>query len=83
MVNYCHKNGRLARHLSPWARLIRKVYEADPLVCPKCNGLMRVIAHGFAAEGSPFRLSARTTSRKLARSSSATGIVTSILPTRR
>ncbi len=31
-----------------WARLIRKVYEADPLVCPKCRsnncGPMRVIA---------------------------------------
>lgn len=26
------------------ARLIRKVYEADPLVCPKCKGPMRVIA---------------------------------------
>ena len=27
-----------------WARLIRRVYEADPLVCPKCKGPMRVIA---------------------------------------
>jgi hypothetical protein len=27
-----------------WARLIRKVYEADPLVCPRCKGPMRVIA---------------------------------------
>jgi hypothetical protein len=27
-----------------WARLIRKVYEADPLKCPKCKGPMRVIA---------------------------------------
>jgi hypothetical protein len=31
-----------------WARLIRKVYEADPLECPKCrsvkSGPMRVIA---------------------------------------
>ncbi len=27
-----------------WARLIRKVYEADPLECPNCNGPMRVIA---------------------------------------
>ena len=26
------------------ARLIRKVYEADPLECPKCKGPMRVIA---------------------------------------
>jgi hypothetical protein len=27
-----------------WARLIRKVYESDPLECPKCKGPMRVIA---------------------------------------
>ena len=27
-----------------WARLIRKVYEVDPLECPRCKGPMRVIA---------------------------------------
>jgi hypothetical protein len=27
-----------------WAKLIRKVYEVDPLECPKCGALMRVIA---------------------------------------
>jgi len=27
-----------------WARLIQKVYEVDPLVCPKCGQEMRVIA---------------------------------------
>jgi hypothetical protein len=27
-----------------WARLIRKVYEADPLACPQCQSPMRVIA---------------------------------------
>ena len=27
-----------------WSRLIRKVYEADPLVCPRCEHPMRVIA---------------------------------------
>ena len=27
-----------------WARLIRKVYEVDPLVCPRRAGSMRVIA---------------------------------------
>ena len=26
-----------------WARLIQKIYEVDPLVCPKCQGAMRVI----------------------------------------
>ncbi len=33
-----------ARAKSAWARLIRKVYEADPLECPKCHGPMRIIA---------------------------------------
>lgn len=32
------------RAKAAWARLIRKVYEADPLECPKCKGPMRVIA---------------------------------------
>ena len=27
-----------------WARLIQKIYEVDPLVCPKCKGKMKVIA---------------------------------------
>jgi hypothetical protein len=27
-----------------WARLIRKVYEVDPLLCPRCGESMRVIA---------------------------------------
>ena len=34
----------VARARATWARLIRKVYEADPLECPKCKGPMRVIA---------------------------------------
>jgi len=33
-----------ARARATWARLIRKVYEADPLECPQCKGPMRVIA---------------------------------------
>jgi len=27
-----------------WARLIQKVYEIDPLLCPKCLGLMKIIS---------------------------------------
>ena len=27
-----------------WARLIKKIYEVDPLVCPECSGPMRIIA---------------------------------------
>ncbi len=26
-----------------WSRLIQKIYEVDPLVCPKCRGKMRVV----------------------------------------
>jgi hypothetical protein len=33
-----------ARAKATWARLIRKVYEADALECPRCKGPMRVIA---------------------------------------
>jgi len=27
-----------------WAEMIRKVYDADPLLCPKCHGEMKVIS---------------------------------------
>ena len=27
-----------------WAAMIRKVYEIDPLLCPKCGGAMNVVA---------------------------------------
>ena len=27
-----------------WARLIQKIYEVIPLVCPKCKGVMRIIS---------------------------------------
>lgn len=27
-----------------WARLIQKIYEVDPLTCPKCKGRMKIIA---------------------------------------
>ena len=33
-----------AQTKAAWARLTRKVYEADPLECPKYKGPMRVIA---------------------------------------
>jgi hypothetical protein len=33
-----------ARVRSTWPRLIHKVYEVDPLECPRCKGPMRVIA---------------------------------------
>jgi hypothetical protein len=33
-----------ARARSAWTRLIHKVYEVDPLECPKCGTPMHVIA---------------------------------------
>ena len=27
-----------------WARLIKKIYEVDPLICPECSSPMRVIS---------------------------------------
>jgi hypothetical protein len=27
-----------------WARLIQKIYEVDPLICPVCRGQMKIIA---------------------------------------
>jgi hypothetical protein len=27
-----------------WARFIKKIYEVDPLTCPKCQGRMRIIS---------------------------------------
>jgi hypothetical protein len=27
-----------------WARLIQNIYEIDPLICPKCKGIMRIIS---------------------------------------
>jgi hypothetical protein len=29
---------------STWARLIKKVYGMDPLICPRCGGTMKIIA---------------------------------------
>jgi len=27
-----------------WAKLIQKIYEVDPLTCPKCSGKMKIIS---------------------------------------
>ena len=32
-----------AAYRKSWARLIQKIYEVDPLICPKCRGTMRII----------------------------------------
>ena len=33
-----------------WARLIQKIYEVDPPICPKCRGTMRIISFIDAQE---------------------------------
>jgi hypothetical protein len=33
-----------APHLSTWATLIQRVYETDPLTCPRCGSKMRIIS---------------------------------------
>jgi len=40
---------RLVEELRPipskgWAEMIRKVYEVDPMLCPRCGGKMKVVA---------------------------------------
>jgi len=48
------ENPRIPRR--GWAEMIRKVYEVNPLTCPKCQGEMRIIAHlklTFVAERPP------------------------------
>jgi hypothetical protein len=36
-----------------WARLIQKIYQVDPLLCPKCQGKMRIIS--FIEDGQIIR----------------------------
>ena len=31
-------------HLTAWAALIRRVYETDPLTCPRCGAKMKVVS---------------------------------------
>ena len=37
-------NGSSKEYRKNWARLIQKIYEVDPLTCPKCQGRMRILA---------------------------------------
>jgi hypothetical protein len=39
--------------LKRWANLIRHIYEVDPLVCPRCGAIMKIIA--FITEGRVIR----------------------------
>ncbi|MBN1850913.1 MAG: hypothetical protein JW932_20280 [Deltaproteobacteria bacterium] len=37
-------DGSKKEYRKNWARLIQKIYEVDPLTCPKCSGVMKVIS---------------------------------------
>lgn len=37
-----HWSLRAARYR--WAELLRRIYEVDPLACPRCAALMRIVA---------------------------------------
>jgi hypothetical protein len=38
------RQGELKAFRKSWARLIQIIYEVDPLICPKCQGVMRIIS---------------------------------------
>jgi hypothetical protein len=38
------KEGSSKEYRKNWARLIQKIYEVDPLMCPKCSSQMRIIS---------------------------------------
>jgi hypothetical protein len=46
LILFCHQRVPRIKNITEnnWARLIQKIYEIDPLTCPKCQGPMRVIA---------------------------------------
>ena len=38
------QEGLTKEHRKNWVRFIQKIYEVDPLTCPKCFGRMRIIS---------------------------------------
>jgi Putative transposase len=47
-----------------WAQLLRRVYEVDPLVCPRCRGVMQVVS--FITEAASSAASSTTLAPPLA-----------------
>jgi hypothetical protein len=43
-MNGYHASWSRRDHRKNWARLIQKIYEVDPLSCPKCQGRMKIIS---------------------------------------
>ena len=48
-----------------WSYFIRKVYETDPLICPKCQGEMRIICLCVHADRSALSTSRMSSKRSL------------------
>lgn len=44
-------NREARKRFRGWAMLIQRVYQADPLLCPKCGGTMKIIAFIEARQG--------------------------------
>ena len=44
MLRILEANESSREYRKNWARLIQKIYEVDPLTCPKCSGKMKVIS---------------------------------------
>jgi len=44
MPSILEPDGSSKEYRKNWARLIKKIYEVDPLTCPKCQGRMRILA---------------------------------------
>ena len=44
MPSILESEGSSKEYRKNWARLIQKIYEVDPLTCPKCSGEMKVIS---------------------------------------
>jgi len=42
--NILEPNESPEQYRKNWARLIQKIYEVDPLKCPKCSGKMKIIS---------------------------------------
>ena len=48
-----------SRASQTWAMLIKRVYEFDPLICPRCSGQMKIVA--FIEPRAPERSDGRVT----------------------
>ena len=44
MLRILEANESSREYRKNWAQLIQKIYEVDPLTCPKCSGKMKVIS---------------------------------------